>query len=375
MVEVSYTVVGRKSDGVLEVCRALPDNRGRGRCPHGDHIEVSKKDIADGVLDRFNEEVLSKSLGAVSVNKRDNDFPNNVSENAISSHSSGRVLSRDELLSGAQKIADNFTDEDWAIMRGYYNSLNKSIHRRLSNGGLQKRFNDVSENVAEYLKSDDVAAIQTREFLGDGVDLDEFSRILTHQVKAMTCAEEWRGSKSSIRRIILTSLDNDMTRERYTASVLFFGGRCCYCNCVLRKSPPPGRQASGEHLTPVSPSDPNSVNGGTRYGNMVLACVRCNNSRGNKELVSWVQKTNCIPEKDKALALGRIQAFRNFTLYHEYSPEENDRIMDTVKNLEKHLTKLTESNGGKLSIEQRREFKREIKVALYDLKHNNDSFV
>ena len=47
-------VYGRRSDGCVERCRAKPENRGRGRCPHGEHVALT-----DVQAQEMNQERLS----------------------------------------------------------------------------------------------------------------------------------------------------------------------------------------------------------------------------------------------------------------------------------------------------------------------------
>ena len=359
----NYVVYGRKPDGTLSICRAKPEFRGKGTCKHGDHVELDKAE-AQSYVREHNEKAIAEQFENAAL--QNNQFPHNVSADEIQSYSKGAVLSREELTQGANKIATSFRNEDWKMIQDFYSLY----HRRLSDSALHKKFNDASANIADYLKSDDETAVKLREFFGRKVDLDELSSIIVYQVKAMTAAEKWRINKrASMVRIFFSSLNNDMTKERYIASVLFFGGRCCYCNNVLRKNPPPGNQASGEHITPLSPDDPNGVHGGTRYGNMALACVSCNADRKNTELVEWIQKTRRIPEKDKKFALGRIQAFREFALYKDYTQEESDRIAEKAKELQDFVSSQRDNgvylDGAEAKIQER------IKIALYDLRHDD----
>lgn len=363
----NYVVYGHKSDGTLSICRAKPEFRGKGNCKHGDHIELSKTDVSIFVKE-YNEEVLAEKYNQDQGIVKNSQYPQNVSSESIQSHSRGAVLSKEELTQGANKIAALFRNEDWKMIQDFYSRY----HRRLSDSELNKKFEDAPANIADYLKSDDETAVRLREFLGRKVDLDELSSIMVYQVKAMTAAEKWRINKrASMVRIVFSSLNNDMTKERYIASVLFFGGRCCYCNNVLRKNPPPGNQASGEHLTPLSPDDPDGIHGGTRYGNMALACVSCNRDRKNTELVEWIQKTRRIPLKDKKFALGRIQAFREFALYKDYSKVESARISEKAKELQDFVSSQRKEDGTYKDDAESR-IQERIKIALYDLRHNDE---
>lgn len=360
-----YKVYGKKPDGTLNICRAKPEFRGKGTCKHEDHVEIEAHHATD-LVKRYNEKILEENFSKFGTdNKNNNKMPSDVSEDNIQSHEGGQSLSKKELVEGANKIAENFNEQDWKVIQDFY----KNYHKRLSDNDLKKSYKNAVDNISEYLQSDDEDAENLRKFLGDEIDTDELSNIIVHEVGAMTKSEQWRfGKKVSVKRVLFSSLDNDMTRERYIASVMFFGGRCCYCNKVLRKNPPPESQASGEHLTPISPENSEDTHGGTRYGNMVLACVKCNRDRGNKELVQWMQNTKCIPEKNKKQSLGRIQAFRKFALYQEYSREEQDRILNAAKDISEYMNTMRDKSGV-LEDGSGVKIKERIKIVLYDLKH------
>lgn len=201
------------------------------------------------------------------------------------------------------------------------------------------------KRILEFLKSDDPDAIKCREFLGDDVSMNTFSAIIVSSVGSMMRKQKLRQQKNSnMRRLLLTRLHNDMTKQRYIASVLFFGGRCCYCNSPMSKSEGNPKQATGEHLTPIAPSNDNDPVGVTRFGNMALACKECNGDRGNTNLEEWVNKTNKISDDNKEACLARIKAFRKYALYEEYSPRETalvkeyeEKVVNYVKSIQPEL--------------------------------------
>lgn len=368
------TTLGREPDGTLSPCRAKPENRGKGACPHGEHIEMGDIEgitTMDDVI-AYNESVLDKTYGCsvlsrTSENFGYDDIPENITVTSISSTANGKSLSREQLLTGAQQLAENFDPADWSFIKDFC----EKYHERMSNNFYHEKFDNAAENLSDYLRSDDDTAVMVRDYLGDGVDIDEFSNVLTYQVGAMTSAQRFRksGKGNSLSRIVMTNLNNDMTKERYMASVMFFGGRCCYCNTPLRKSPPPQQQASGEHITPITPENPNDVRGGTRYGNMALACMRCNNSRKNQDLHTWVKETQCIPEKQKMASLARIASFRKFALYSEYTPEQNKKINETIDSLSEY-DKSCRKPDGSYKPGALEKFGERVKISLYDLKHS-----
>lgn len=357
--------VGR--DGTLGPCRAKPENQGKGNCPHEKHVEITQEHVQMGVVEKYNEEILAKTHGKISSEKID-EYPKKVTPNMIQTHPRARILTKKEIEKGAVEVAEKIKKRDWKIIKEFYSKYD----RLMTDAERLKIFEGKpEENMIDYLKSEDPTALKLREFLGEGVDLKEFSEIIVQQGGAMTAVKYWDAKgRNSIKRCLMSSYNNDMTKERYIASVLFFGGRCCYCNKPLRKDPPPGRQASGEHITPVNPSEKGEPPGSTRYGNMALACKRCNSERGNTELKEWIAKTKLIKPENKEKALGRIQAFREFALYSEYTKEESERINKTVESINEFAI---EGKKKAETIEEKKalttEVNNRIRLAVFNLQH------
>lgn len=357
---------GIRKDGTLGPCKAKPENQGTGRCYHEKHISLTAEDLKTNIVQRYNEEVLQKLYEAKSLSK--DSFPDIISSENVQSHAGGEIISRDEIEAGAVRVAEKIRNTDWSFIKDFYQKYDRVMNDKERAEAFKK---NPADNIRDYLESDDPTAKKLRGFLGSGVNVQEFSEILVQQGGAMTASKVWHpNGGSSVKRAILTSLNNDMTKERYIASVVFFGGRCCYCNKALRKDPPVDRQASGEHITPVSPASPKQPVGGTRYGNMALACYKCNNDRGNTELTQWISKTSCIKPENKEKALGRIQAFREFALYREYSTEESseiiavaDEIKDFVESQKSKSSRVYQSADFIIQVNNK------IKIAVFDLQH------
>lgn len=363
-----YVIYGKRPDGTLDICRARPEYRGKGTCKHSEHAEVDTRDKAlHEAITSHNEKIFATQYNTLVAAKADNDpIPEGITADSVKTHEGGATLTKEELQESSQHISTQFRQEDWKFIKDFY----KAYHKRLSSHALTQRYEDASENIHDYLRSDDPTAEKIRSYLGEEVDLREFSRIITYNVGSMTAADTWRpGRTASIPRVVLSSVDNDMTKERYISSIMFFGGRCCYCNRVLSKNPPPSQQASGEHITPISPEDKNDIHGGTRYGNMVLACVKCNNNRKNQNLEKWVAETRCISEENKGRALERIEAFREYALYSEYSEEDNEKIRESIDDIQKYVDSCKNPDGSyKKGATER--IKKRIKIELYDLRQN-----
>jgi 5-methylcytosine-specific restriction endonuclease McrA len=306
-------------------------------------VRLTKKEQAAkrAVLDKAKEEIIRNAPKTISMTKK-------------------------ELLDASKRASEEISDETWNLLR----ALPEVYKSRLDDGTIQAQFKSDAENLHSFLSSDNEQAQQLRDFLGPEVELEEFSKILVANIRSMTLSIKWAVGKnrSSIAREILTSLDNDMTKERYTASVMFFGGRCCYCNEVLKRNATGKKQVTGEHITPISPENPEDIHGATRFGNMALACSKCNKHRGNKELVSWIAETDCIDRENKAAVLSRIEAFRRFALYSEYSIQRNREISDKIEELKTRANPLSKA-GYVPTNEEMKSVRDAIKIALYDLKN------
>ena len=349
-------------DGTLEICRAKPENRGRGRCRHFEHQGLPNSSEALRVVQQYNEETLAQVFDSFTSHSLEGS-------KRVSSPVSGESLTLTEFHDATNRLDDAFTEESWTLFKDFYSEFSTIISE---NGDKEKR--KVISGLVSFLSSDDDVAKNVRRFLGPEVDLNTFSEILVSGVRAMTASVSLKnGGKFSISRVIATSCANDMTRKRYIASVLFFGGRCCYCHQVMNKEEGSARQATGEHLTPSSPSNPDSPIGVTRYGNMALACRRCNESRGNADLNEWIEEYPHIDKESKKKALDHIESFRRFALYEEYSPAQSRAIRKAVDDARRamqatpksvHITK-------RRSIYSKAEFsnvRKDVKEILFDLR-------
>lgn len=239
-------------------------------------------------------------------------------------------MSHDELVRHSNDILLSIRSMDWGFIKGFC----EGYHRRLENDSAFDYFDTATDNIYHYLSSDDVDACRVREFLGPDINLYEFADMVLNPIGAMTSKELWPSRRTSIRRTVLSAIDNNMSTDNYIASVLFFGGRCCYCNRPLHRNPPRSGQASGEHITPISPSDESHVPGATTFGNMALCCLKCNKDRGNTELASWLLSTRRLDAQQRVISFARIQAFREYAGYREYTLREAVAIENEIARLE-----------------------------------------
>ena len=330
---------GVRADGTLGVCRAKPENRGKGNCDHSEHVELTEKQLTEGFLRLFNENAVQNFFQkngqeAWSALQKRKKVKLTLSEKA--------AFNPDVLEEESNKVAHEIRNEDFHIVKEFYEKYERAMNALERTEYLD---GDPAEKLYEYLQSDD--ATKMRDYLGEQADLKALSELLYDGVGAMTNRYTWSSSgRNSIPRSFLSNLRNDMTKENYVTSVLFFKGNCCYCDRPLRKGGQKETyQASGEHLTPVWPDDENQVVGGTRFGNMALACKRCNGSRGSNDLTTWINGTDSLKKAQKPAALGRIKAFREFTNYHEFTQEESDSIRSALRKIQNEADEIRLSVG------------------------------
>lgn len=416
---------GTNPNGTLSECRAKEGNVGRYGCNHGTHIPVSSEQEMAAV-NRHNEEVRAKEYGATSTlkkatvtkakpapkpmimkdpsksvvnnatnHKKDNanndssragnrvrrkrgtgngnrnrgdvnftqkrgrnDIPK-VTSDAFSTHKGGKVLTRKQFDLSSQKTAQSFPEREWKNL--------SDVNRRLTKAAENNSKEKAIQSIKSFLESDDPDAKLMREYMGDDVKTSDVAEILVSEIHSMRSVGRWDPNKPTraLKRTIATTANNDMTKERYVASVMFFGGRCCYCNQPMSKKQGDS-QATGEHITPVSARG--AVTGGTRYGNMAVACRGCNGERGNLGMKEWLKKTNRLTPENKEACIQRIQAFRRYALYSEYTPEQSEAIDKATNDCESYIKGIqAKRENGVLTEDDANDIRKHIKVAIHDL--------
>ena len=350
-------VYGRRSDGCVERCRAKPENRGRGRCPHGEHVALTdaqaqeiNQERLSGVVPGFHggagngaydgagdgARVVGARPGAGRVGGVRVPRPGGVpkpSPGVFQNSHVSRPLTAKELSEQSARVAASLDEETWGSIRGLWERVNLAIAdgdeaAAADSRALWERAGEKARGLfLAELDADTEDGRRLRAYLGEGVKTSDVADILAFNIGQMTAPVPAKSRDTKLSRHALTAFDNDMNKSRYVMSVLAFGGRCCYCNRPLHRGEPADGQATAEHITPVNPRGGSTVRGATRYGNMALACVACNRARGNQNLEEWVLVTGRIPDREeKARCLARIREFRAYAGYEEYTPEQTKRL-------------------------------------------------
>lgn len=347
-------VYGRRSDGCVERCRAKPENRGRGRCPHGEHVALTdaqaqeiNQERLSGVVPGFHvgagesannvagdgARVVGARPGAGRVGGVRVPRPGGVpkpSPGVFHNSRASRPLTAKELSEQSARVAASLDEETWGSIRALWERAGEKAR------GLF---------LAE-LDADTEDGRRLRAYLGEGVKTSDVADILAFNIGQMTAPVPVKSKDTKLSRHALTAFDNDMNKSRYVMSVLAFGGRCCYCNRPLHRGEPADGQATAEHITPVNPRGGSTVRGATRYGNMALACVACNRARGNQELEEWVLVTGRIPDREeKARCLARIREFRAYAGYEEYTAEQTKRLNREIGRMNRAYARELEKLG------------------------------
>ena len=370
-------VYGRRSDGCVERCRAKPENRGRGRCPHGEHVALT-----DAQAQEINQERLSEAVpgfhggagnnansGTVEGGAAVNDAPRvrpgagrvggvrvprpggvpKPSPGVFHNSRASRPLTAKELSEQSARVSAALDEETWASIRGLWERVNLAIAdgdeaAAADSRALWERAGEKARGLfLAELDADTEDGRRLRAYLGDDVKTSDVADILAFNIGQMTAPVPVKSKDTKLSRHALTAFDNDMNKSRYVMSVLAFGGRCCYCNRPLHRGEPADGQATAEHITPVNPRGGSTVRGATRYGNMALACVACNRARGNQNLEEWVLVTGRIPDREeKARCLARIREFR---AYEEYTPEQTKRLNREIGRMNRAYSRELEKLG------------------------------
>lgn len=370
-------VYGRRQDGCVERCRAKPENRGRGRCPHAGHVVLTDAQARAVNQGRLSEAVPGFQRG-VAVNASANGGgdgarvvgvrpsagqvggvhiprPGGVpkpSPGVFQNSHVSRPLTAKELSEQAGRVAGALNEETWASIRGLWERVNLAIadgdeEKAADSRALWEHAGEKARGLfLAELDADTEDGRRLRAYLGDDVKTSDVADILAFNIGQMTAPVPVKSKDTKLSRHALTAFDNDMNKSRYVMSVLAFGGRCCYCNRPLHRGEPADGQATAEHITPVNPRGGSTVRGATRYGNMALACVACNRARGNQELEEWVLVTGRIPDREeKVRCLARIREFRAYAGYEEYTAEQTKRLNREIGRMNRAYARELEKLG------------------------------
>lgn len=185
---------------------------------------------------------------------------------------------------------------------------------------------EATKNLSLYLNSNNEDMRKLREYLDDDINLDDLSNILINSPSSMINSFKWRTSGStSVSRVLLSKAFNNMDKRNYIKSVLYFKGKCCYCNVALDPNGE-ANKPTGEHLTPINPENPKDTPGSTQAGNMALACSNCNSKRKSTELNTWMCLVDHIDRDKRPEILSKISSFRDFMNYSDFNERETQEI-------------------------------------------------
>lgn len=94
------------------------------------------------------------------------------------------------------------------------------------------------------------------------------------------------------RRALKKKLKNDLTKEQYNETLLFFNFSCAYCGMTEEENQKiHGCCLHQDHIVPISKG------GGYTKKNIVPACASCNKSKGNKSLDEFYEFSDSFTEE------------------------------------------------------------------------------
>lgn len=332
---------GRTTDGTLSQCTAKPENRGKGNCPHSAHFELPA-DKAEQILQKDAERQLEKQYNKlVLLKKRDEKRERKEKVKAAEMERFQKFINTKK--TEIDDLTEHYSSEDLRYIDTFIDDLKNLSTDNLKESALYEKI------VEKHLMSSSYSARKVREKFGNDYSVSDISKLLVRTPSSMTKKLKSKNGNHSSSRIILSSIANNMNRENYIKSVIYFGGKCCYCGTTLKTEDGENCQkATGEHLTPLSPDNKDAVRSSTRFGNMALCCENCNRSRRNEDLEPWIVKTSRVKRNRKVHIISKIRAFREFAEYKEFNKEFSQEIDKSLEYLsrEKETMSSEESSEG-----------------------------
>lgn len=262
-----------------------------------------------------------------------------------SPYADGPGIERREFDGASRNVAASITEQDWSTMRSITEDMYSAVASEQKHAaGITDRSERVTmiiDKLTEHLESDEPLMAQLREYIGNDVSMRDISTMMVLDVSAMTSQVSYSGKHPNVRRALLSRTGNDMNKSRYVSSILFFGGRCCYCGSVMHKSvngTQTANTATGEHIDPMDGNPP----GETKYGNMALCCRRCNADKGNKPFNEWLRDTKLLNDEQKERARIGIRNFHDYTMYEPMSPKQAQAVNEEITRIKEHVARGTD---------------------------------
>lgn len=229
-------------------------------------------------------------------------------------------INRHELDTQVDNIGNVITDDDWEVLQESVEDIENIVNNNPSNLSKRNRRRVISRNINAYLQSEHASSL--RKFMGKDIDTQEISNMITSNVQSMI-APSTMGN--TLTRVIFSRTGNDMNKRKYIASILFFGGRCCYCGKLIHKIKGGITQhdsATTEHIDPMA----GRPHGETKYGNVALCCEACNADKANASFDDWMKNNTIMDDEQKTEAKRRISEFRKYTMYEPMSMKKSNNI-------------------------------------------------
>lgn len=320
-------VVGKKENGEISICSAKIENRGIGRCTHFEHTEIDSKNLKEYMFEQLSETQQILPTLSKSNKPRQNAILIAPSRAKKKKYKNPNIWMIEDLKEETEKIKNQVKVEhfDEQLINNFYKDFEQIAK-------IDDK-DEATKNLSRHLKSNSEDMKKLREYLDNDVNLDDLSNILVNPPSSMVDSFKWRTSGStSVSRVLLSKAFNNMDKKNYVKSVLYFKGKCCYCNVALDPNDEL-KKPTGEHLTPINPENPEDTPGATQAGNMALACSNCNSKRKSTELNTWMCLAEHIDRDKRPGILGKISSFRDFMNYNDFNQRETQEIKEAIKDL------------------------------------------
>jgi len=314
--------LGRTREGVLTVCQAKPENVGKGKCSHHTHFEIPVEKVQKTLLrdeeqrlERKHQKQIKKIL-KTEKRKEPEQNPQDIKEQFYTK----------ERYAEIESLKSEYSKENMSFVNHFAEKFDELLIVASRRRGIPPE-----PIIERFLQSKDPLAVKVRNNFDKDVSEYEIAKLLCNPPRSIKRRVEFKDKNVSTARLLLSRIDSNMDRINYVKTVVYFGGRCCYCRKYLENKNDNKRQATGEHLTPLSPSknEKNALFGSNRFGNVVICCSDCNQKKDNSSLEQWIAVSS-IEEDTKNSVIARIEMFREFAEYRDFNKEFTNKISAVI---------------------------------------------
>lgn len=312
---------------------------------HADNLTYRNKS-SDAAIDKDDENSTSNPWGILFENMDDAD-ENPTANKETNDKQTTCIANADNTGTDVTEpvdsgINDSINHEHKIITWTGYNNAVSTISAFIENN-LNQKTSTITQQLIKLNDSHDyMQFLRDKEFIFKNNPDDKLAAIMRRIIEIIKAGMPMAmqpvafTKTNSMARIIMSSLNGSFTMNQFIRTVVYFNGKCPYCGRIMSTSmnqqstgkTQPDTLRTGDHIIPIG-NTPEQGLGETIYGNVILCCRQCNESKANMYLNEWLATRNY----DVIRINGITRKINQFMKYAGYKPMDEQTGLFTYNEI------------------------------------------